>query len=182
MPKPQFTFKNYLKEIKKCWIFVVAVVILGAAGGAYYSFSKPTQYTASTKVSVYNPAVNNGPVSSPYAQIAELLMSSELIEADLEEYVVVEKPFGVFEIVATSNDSQKAIDTANTVMDKTSNVISAAYDDADNYQITVLERASEATPTIVTKNRVISTAIIVAGAFVLALVAVFVKFDYIAEK
>jgi len=28
----------------------------------------------------------------------------------------------------------------------------------------------------------ISTAIIVAGAFVLALVAVFVKFDYIAEK
>jgi capsular polysaccharide biosynthesis protein len=109
-------------------------------------------------------------------------MSSELIEADLEEYVVAEKPFGVFEIVATSNDSQKAIDTANTVMDKTSNVISAAYDDADNYQITVLERASEATPTIVTKNRIISTAIIVAGAFVLALVAVFVKFDYIAEK
>ena len=182
MSKPQFTFKNYLKEIKKCWIFVIVVVILGAVGGAYYSFSKPTQYTASAKVSVYNPAVNNGPVSSPYAQIAELLMSSELIEADLEEYVVAEKPFGVFEIVATSNDSQKAIDTANTVMDKTSNVISAAYDDADNYQITVLERASEATTTIVTKNRIISTAIIVAGAFVLALVAVFVKFDYIAEK
>ena len=182
MSKPQFTFKNYLKEIKKCWIFVIVVVILGAVGGTYYSFSKPTQYTASAKVSVYNPAVNNGPVSSPYAQIAELLMSSELIEADLEEYVVAEKPFGVFEIVATSNDSQKAIDTANTVMDKTSNVISAAYDDADNYQITVLERASEAAPTIVTKNRIISTAIIVAGAFVLALVAVFVKFDYIAEK
>jgi capsular polysaccharide biosynthesis protein len=182
MSKPQFTFKNYLKEIKKCWIFVIVVVILGAAGGAYYSFSKPTQYTASTKVSVYNPAVNNGPVSSPYAQIAELLMSSELVEGELENYEVIEKPFGVFEITATSTDSQKAIDTANTVMNSTDKVISFAFEDAENYDTTILVRATEATPTNSTKKRLISTAIVVAGAFIFALIAVFVKFDYIAEK
>ena len=182
MSKPQFTFKNYLKEIKKCWIFVAVIIVLGVAGGAYYAFSKPATCTASSKVSVYNSSVNNGPVSSPYAQIGELLMSKELVNGDLEEYTVVEKPFGVFEITATSTEEQKAIDTANNVIDNIDEVINEAFDDAEDYRVTVLNRASEAELTITMKNRIISVAVFAVAAFVLALIAIFVKFDYIAEK
>lgn len=182
MSKPQFTFKNYLKEIKKCWILVAIFVVLGAAGGAFYSFAKPTQYVATAKVSVYNSSVNTGPVSSPYAQISELLMSKELVDNDLEEYVVVEKPFGVFEITATSTNADKAITTVNTVMDKTDTVITYAFEDAEDYQTTVLARATEATPTTTTKKRAISAAVITAAAFIFALIVVFIRFDYIAEK
>ena len=182
MSKPQFTFKNYLKEIKKCWIFIAVLTVLGAAGGAAYSFMKPTTYTASANISVYNSTVNTGPVSSPYAQISELLMSEELVGNNLEEYTVKEKPFGVFEITATSADADKAVSTVNTVMSKADTVITYAFEDAKNYQTTTLSRASEATPTTTMKKRAISAAIIAAGSFVVALIAVFIRFDYIAEK
>jgi len=182
MAKPQFTFKNYLKEVKKCRIFVAILVILGLAGGAFYSFAKPATYQATSKVSVYNSSVNDGPVTSPYAQISELLMSKELVSGDLAEYEVTEAPFGVFEIVATSTDSKKAVDTANTVMDNTGHVITIAFEDAGDYRTTVLDRAADATLVTSTKKRILSTAIITAVAFVFALIVVFVKFDYIAEK
>ena len=182
MAKPQFTFKNYLKELKQSWLIIVIFVVLGAAGGAFLAFTKPNNYLASAKLSVYNPAVNTGPQTSPYAQISELLMSDELVEGNLETYTVIEKPFGVFQIDATSTDSQKAIDTVNTVMDHAEDVIKEAFEDAENYRITILSRASEAEPTIVMKQRIISTVITTVGALALALVVIFVKFDYKAEK
>lgn len=182
MSKPQFTFKNYLKEIKKCWLLVAIFVVLGAAGGAAYSFMKPTTYVASAKVSVYKSTANTGTVTSPYVQIGELLQSSELVDGDLESYEVTENVFGVFSIVATSADTQKAIDTANKVMDSTEKVIMTAYEDYCDYQITVLERASEAVPTIEMKNRIVSAAVITVAAFIAALVVIFIRFDYIAEK
>ena len=183
MSKVQFTFKNYLKEVKKCRVLVIVFFVLGAVAGGIYAFSRPTSYTASAKLSVYNPAVNIGPATSPYSQISDILMSNELIDnKDLAKYEVIEKPFGVFEIIATDSDSQKATDTANTVMDNARNAVSAAYDDADKYKITVLSRADEAEQTITMKNRIISAAIIAVGAVALALIGIFVKFDYSSDK
>ena len=182
MSKPQFTFKNYLKEVKKSWLLVAIFVALGAVGGAVCSFARPTIYAASAKISVYNSAVNTGSITSPYAQISELLMSGELVKGDLEEYTVVEKPFGVFEIIATSTNSDKAIETADAVVDNVDEAINKAFDDAGDYRITILGRASKTTPTITMRNRIISTTVSIVSAFVLALVIIFVKFDYIAEK
>ena len=109
-------------------------------------------------------------------------MSDELIKDKLESYTVTEKQFGVFEIAAVADDARKAVDTANAVADYTDDVIADTYDDAQDYKVTVLSRASEATPTVTTKNRIISAAVFVAGALALALVIVFIRFDYIAEK
>ena len=182
MSKPKFTFKNYLLEIKKMWLLVAIIMIAGAIVGTYSAFSKPTKYAAAAKVSVFNASLNTGPVTSPYSQISALLMSDELIKDKLESYTVTEKQFGVFEIAAVADDARKAVDTANAVADYTDDVIADTYDDAQDYKVTVLSRASEATPTVTTKNRIISTAVFVAGALALALVIVFIRFDYIAEK
>ena len=182
MSKPQFTFKNYLKEIKKCWILLAIFFVLGGAAGAYYSFTKPTSYTANAKFSVYNSKLNTGSTTSPYSQIGELIMSDQLIGGELSEYTVVEKPFGVFTITSTASDSQKAVDTANSVVDNTSNAISAAFEDADEYKITILSRATDASQTVTNKHRIISAAVIALGSLALALVIIFIKFDYTAEK
>lgn len=183
MAKTQFTFKNYLKEVKKCRVFVIVFFVLGAIAGGIYAFSRPTEYTASSKLSFYKASVNTGSTTSPYSQVSEILMSKELIDGvNLSKYEVAEKPFGVFEITATSSDSQNAIDTANSVMDGARAAIAIAYEDAENYKITVLSRASESEQTMSTKKRILSTAIVAVGAVVLALIAVFVKFDYSSEK
>jgi len=181
--KPKFTFKNYLKEVKKCRIFVIIFFVLGAIAGGAYAFSRPTEYVASSKLSVYKASVNTGSTTSPYSQISEILMSKELIgDENLSKYEVAEKPFGVFEIKATASDSAKAVDTANTVMTQAGNAIAIAYGDADSYKITILTRASEAEQTMSTKKRILSTVIVALGAVVLALICVFVKFDYSSEK
>lgn len=182
MAKPQFTFKNYLKELKKSWLLLAIFFIIGAGGGAYYAFSKPVEYKASAKFSVYNSIVNTGSVTSPYSQIGSLLSSREVVEGVLSEYEITEKPFGVFEITATDGSSEKAIDTANTVLGNAWPAISAAFDDAENYHVTVLAGATDATATTSTKQRVVSTAVAAFAGLALALVVVFIKFDYTAEK
>lgn len=182
MSKPQFTFKNYLKELKKSWLLLAIFFVIGAGGGAYYAFTKPTNYEASAKFSVYNSIVNTGSITSPYAQIGSLLESGELIKGELSEYSVVEKPFGVFEVVATASSSDEAIKTANMVMDNADEAIAAAFDDYEDYRITILARATESTQTMTTKKRIISTAVAAFAGLALALVVVFIKFDYKAEK
>ncbi|MCQ2571044.1 MAG: hypothetical protein MJ154_02240 [Candidatus Saccharibacteria bacterium] len=181
--KPKFTFKNYLKEVKKCWILLVVALVIGAGAGAAYSFSRPTNYGTSAKLSVFNYEVNTGSATSPYSQIGDLLMSKELNEGDLSSYEVVEKPFGVFEITVTAESEEKAISTANSVMENADKAINVAFgEDAKNYKVTVLKRASEASQVLTMKSRIISTAIIVVGLLALALIAIFIKFDYSAEK
>lgn len=182
MSKPQFTFRNYLKELKKSRIVLVVFFILGVIAGSIYAFSKPTEYSAVSKLSVYNSRVNTGSATSPYSQIGDLLTSSELINQDnLSSYDVLEEPFGVFVITATSTDSQKAIDTANTVINNAPVVIDMAFDDADSYKVTYLIRASEANPTISTAKRIVTAAIVALAALALALIILFVKFDYSAQ-
>ena len=59
--------------------------------------------------------------------------------------------------------------------------IGAAFDDAESYKVTYLIRATETTPTISTAKRIISVAIVALGALALALIILFVKFDYSAQ-
>lgn len=181
--KPKFTFKNYLKELKRYWFVLVAALVIGGGAGAAYSFSKATSYSASSKLSVYNYEVNTGSATSPYAQVGDLLMSKELVGEDFSEYTVTEKPFGVFEIVTTAGSEEKAVETANGVMESAEKVIEAAFgESAKDYKVTILTRAEKAEPTSGMKSRIISTAVIAVGAFALVAIAIFIKFDYTSEK
>ena len=188
MSKTKFTLKNYFKELKKAWLLLVIFAILGAAGGAFYAFKKPTMYTASAKVLVYNSSIDNGSTVSPYSQIGELLLSKELIKdinddlGDGFDYSVIEAPRGVFIVTATDKDEERAKEVANTVIDSTSDVMRHAFDDADDYRVMTLQEADQASPTITNKSRIISVIIAAAAMLVVAAVIVFIKFDYSSEK
>jgi capsular polysaccharide biosynthesis protein len=188
--KTKFTFRNYIKELKKSWFVLVLFLIIGGLVGTWHAFKTPTQFEATSKIFVHNSMVDNGTATSPYAQIGELLLSESIIastdenlnESDLSEYTIVEKPYGVFTITATSTDYDKAIKTANTIVEKASNAIASVYDDAKDYHVTILKRATNADSSTTTRRRAVSAAIIALGAVVLAMIIIFIKFDYCSDK
>lgn len=190
MAKTKFTFKNYLKELRKQWIILSAFFVVGAAVGAYFSFSKPITNTAKAKISAYNSSIDNGSPVSPYSQISEFINSSKILlevddditGEDIAAYEATESKRGVFEIIATDPDADKAIKTANIVADNAHAIIDHVYDDADNYKIIVLQHAEKASTSASKKSRFISTGIAAIGALVLAMIIVFIRFDYSSEK
>ena len=188
MSKPKFTFKNYLRELKKSWLLLAIFLVLGAAGGAYYAFSRQTQYTASAKLLINNATVDNGSATSPYAQIGELLSSQKIMKAvnpsvkDFPGYEIKEAPRGVFEITVTAENADRAKEVANIIADSSDDVVASAFDNASDYRVTVLEEATDAAPTVTTKSRIITAAIAAAAMLVLGAVVVFIKFDYNSEK
>ena len=190
MTKTKFTFRNYLKELKKAWLFLTIFFVIGAAAGSAFAFTRKVQYTASAKFSVYNSHVDNGAATSPYSQLIELFSSKKVLAnvdktVKLEEapsYDVKESPRGIFEVKVTAADAEKAKNFANTVVVNTNNIITEAFDDAYNYRVTILEEASEAQPTVTLKTRAISIAIAAFGMLIIAAVIVFIRFDYRSEK
>ena len=188
MANVKFTLRNYFKELKKAWLLLAIFAIIGAAGGAFYAFRKPVLYTASAKVLINNSKIDNGATVSPYAQITELLLSKEMVnqanteELNLPTYTVVEAPRGVFVITATDADAERAKFGANTVLNSTDSILDLAFDDAEDYRTTVIEREEDAAPTVTMKNRIISIVVAAAAMLVLAAVVVFIKFDYRSEK
>ncbi|MBR5419214.1 hypothetical protein IK110_03125 [Candidatus Saccharibacteria bacterium] len=190
MAKTKFTFRNYLQELKKAWIFLAIFFVIGGALGSIYAFTRKVQYTATAKFSVYNSHVDNGAASSPYSQLIELFSSERLLANvdetikvnDIPSYEVKESPRGIFEVKVTSVDKEKAKNFANAVVVNTSNVIASAFDDSYNYRTTILKEAEEATPTVTMKTRLISIAVAAFGMLVIAAVVVFIRFDYRSEK
>ena len=181
----KFTFKNYLKELKRSWLILVIFVLIGAVAGSVYAFRKPTEYVSNAKFSVHNSSIENGTTTSPYSQIGALVQSKELIirnsdikESDFSGVEVTEKPFGVFDVVVTSPTAEQAKNTANTILGSVRKIMDEAFDDSGYYQIAILQNASEATPTVTIKNRVTSIAVVMLGMLAVAMIVVFVKFDY----
>ena len=190
MAKTKFTFRNYLGELKKSWLLLAVFFVLGGILGGVYSFTRPTMYEAEAKLSIYNSHVDNGSATSPYSQIIELLSSAKLLAnvdgsidaASAPNFSVKESPRGIFEITVTDKDAEVAKDFANKILINSNNVIAAAFDDAYNYRVTIIEEALEANPTVTTKSRIITAAIIALGMLVLAAVVIFIRFDYNSEK
>ncbi|MBR3378518.1 hypothetical protein IKG50_04335 [Candidatus Saccharibacteria bacterium] len=188
MLKTKFTLKNYFKELKKAWLLLVIFAILGAAGGAFYAFKKPVKYTTSAIVLVNNSKIDNGAVFSPYAQITELLSSKNLLQEinkdlkEIPEYTVFENPRGVFAVTVTDDDPENAKKVADTIINSTDELAKIAFDNPDDYRITIVKKADDATPTITTKTRLMTIAIAAGAMLVLAAVIVFIKFDYCSEK
>ena len=186
----KFTFKNYLKEIKKTWLILAIVFGLGAIAGAWFAFKKPNSYSTVAKFSIHNDLIDGKTDVSPYTQISEYLMSTKLVKEngdpaktkDLSTYNVKESLRGVFLVTAYDADPQHAIDTANTVVATAESVLTAVYNDASDYRITVLSEATEAIASVTVKSRIISIAVVAFGALALALIVLFIKFDFTAEK
>ncbi len=190
MAKTKFTFRNYLKELKKAWIFLAIFFVIGAGIGSAYAFTRKVQYTATAKFSVYNSHVDNGAATSPYSQLIELFSSAKLLAnvdetvklEDVPVYEVKESPRGIFEVTVTSADAEKAKSFANTVIINSSNVIASAFDDSYNYRTTILEEALSAQPTVTMKTRLVSILVAAFGMFIIAAVVIFIRFDYRSEK
>ena len=188
MTKLKFTFKNYLQELKKSYLLLIILLIIGLAGGAFYAFSRKTQYVSHAKLLVNNSAVDNGSATSPYAQIGELLSSKKLLETvntaakDVPAYEVIEMPRGVFMINVTDNNGEHAKEIANAVLASAGDIISTAFDNASDYRITIIEEASEPAATVSMKSRLVSIAIAGAAMLIVGAVIVFIKFDYNSEK
>jgi capsular polysaccharide biosynthesis protein len=188
MSKPKFTFGNYFKELKKSWILLAVFTIIGAAAGAYYAFTKPTQYTANSKFIISNSLIDNGTAISPYSQVGDAISSRKILSTivndakDFPDYSIVEDPRGVFNITVTDNDSENAKKVANTIVNSAKDVIEAIYDNANYYKVTVAEEAEEANPTVTAKTRIISIVVAAVAMFAIAAIIVFIKFDYNSEK
>jgi len=190
MPKPKFTFRNYLKALKDAWIVLAVFLVLGAGAGAFVAFRKPVMYISTSKIAVYNSAVDNGAVTSPYTQITEYLASKKLLAEvddaiDIEEipdYTVEELPRGIFTIAVTAKDPETAKKYAGLIINDSIRILASVLGDTEDYRITTLEEASDGAPTVTGKTRVAYVAIAALGALIIAAIGVFVKFDYNSEK
>ena len=188
MAKTKFTFKNYFKELKKSWLLLVIFTIIGAGAGAYYAFTKPTLYTASSKFIISNTLIDNGTAVSPYSQVSEALSSKKILSTiiddvdNLSDCSVVEDPRGVFVINATDKDAKKAQETANKIVNSAKEVVDSIYDNANYYKVTIASEADEAKPTVTAKTRIISIIVAAIAMLAIAAIVVFIKFDYNSEK
>ena len=77
--KSEFTFKNFFKYWFNHWLLVVILMVIGAVGGIYYTSTRPLTYTATSRILVYNPNMEQGSSASPYAQIKDLLINEKLV-------------------------------------------------------------------------------------------------------
>ena len=190
MTKTKFTFRNYLQALKSAWLVLVVFFILGAGAGAYVAFKKPVMYTSAAKIAVYNSAIDNGAITSPYTQVAEYLASKKILaEVDdtieLEEipdYTVIEAPRGIFVITVTAKDADTAKKFAGIINDDAMRILERVLGDTEDYRITTLAEATDGVPTVTNKTRFIYLAIASLGGLLIAAIGIFIKFDYASEK
>ncbi len=190
MAKTKFTFKNYLKALKDAWIILVIFFVLGAGAGAFVAFKKPVMYVSTSKIAVYNSAVDNGAVTSPYTQIAEYLASKKLLSEvddaigieEIPDYTVEELPRGIFTISVTAKDADTAKKFAGLIVNDSMRILAGVLGNTEDYRITTLEEASDGAPTVTNKTRFLYLAIASLGALIIAAIGVFIKFDYSSEK
>lgn len=190
MAKTKFTFRNYLKALKDAWIVLAIFFVAGAAIGAFLAYKKPVMYTSSSKIAIYNSAVDNGAVTSPYTQITEYLSSKKLLSEvddsvvleDIPAYTVEELPRGIFTVKVTANDADTAKKYANLIINDSMRILTSVLGNTDDYRITTLEEASDGAPTVTNKTRIIYLVVAALGALLVAAIGVFIKFDYNSEK
>lgn len=194
MNKPKFTFINYLKELKKSWVLLLVFFLLGAGAGTFYAFkgNDTASFNASLEISFYNEKLANGSTVSPYASIGSLLMSKKLLaevdssvkEEDLPEYEIKETAQGVFGVKINADSEEKVKDFSKTLVKAAPAMIEKAHGDSEDYKITVLKDAGKVTEAKVTgtKKRIITIAVVAFGALALAMLIVFIRFDYTAAR
>ena len=186
--KQEFTFKNFLKYLKKCWIFIFIFMIIGLVGGLFFVNRSPVTYSATTKFIIHNAEVDQGSAASPYAQFKEIISSKKIIKDKLQLDIsadnleVKELTRGIFVITYTDKDADAAVNNVKTLGENIDTIISEAYSDAEKYEVTTLAIDETATPSTTTKNNILMIILATIAMGVLATIMLFIKFDFTTEK
>ena len=184
----KFTFKNYLRYLKKYWLLIVIFAIIGAVGSFFYISNSKVTYSASLKVMIYNAEADQGATASPYLQFKEILTSNVLIEERIgikdaaSHLEVKETNRGVFTITNTEDNPDTTVETIKKIGDNIRSLIDGVYSDADKYEITVLQLDQQATPSTSMKKNLLMGTIATFAMIILAAVIIFIKFDFSTEK
>lgn len=194
---PKFTFKNYLKELKKSWILLLIFFILGTGAGIFYAFKNktvaaPQEYMF--EIAVHNSKINNNTEVSPYDTIGGLLYSKKLLldadkdikEEDIPGYSVSEPRRGIFDIKIQSSSYEKAEALYKGIIKNATKIIGTVYSDAEDYKIVTLKEINKPIDDSAaggnTKKRILSIAIAAFGALALGMLLIFIRFDFTAAK
>jgi len=181
----KFTIKDFCKYVLKNCVLLVIFLAIGG-GAAVYSYKhQSTDYSSSATIMVYDNSYEYSGSISPYVQIAAILGSEEAYEdagvsiedGDLASLAIEEKKTGVFDLLSSNPDEEKAKKSIELVTANAEKVIAKAYDNEKQYQVKVLSEASEPTVVSSKKDKILSAAIIVAASLVVAIAIDFILFN-----
>ena len=184
----KFTFKNYLKYLRKYWVLIVVFAVIGLIGSYIYISNSKVTYSANLKVMVYNAEVDQGAAVSPYVQFKEILTSDILIEErvglkDIANHIEVkESNRGVFTITDTESDAGTAVENIKKISENIRSLVDGVYSDADKYEITILQIDQQATASTNLKKDIFMGIVATFAMVALAAVIIFIKFDFSTEK
>ncbi|MBQ9684152.1 hypothetical protein IJV57_01590 [Candidatus Saccharibacteria bacterium] len=184
----KFTFKNYLKYLRKYWVLIVVFAAIGLIGSYIYISNLKVTYSANLKVMVYNAEVDQGAAVSPYVQFKEILTSDILIEErvglkDIASHIEVkESNRGVFTITDTESDAGAAVENIKKISENIRSLVDGVYSDADKYEITILQIDQQAAASTNLKKEIFMGVVATFAMVVLAAVIIFIKFDFSTEK
>ncbi len=184
----KFTFKNYLKYLRKYWVLIVVFAAIGLIGSYIYISNLKVTYSANLKVMVYNAEVDQGAAVSPYVQFKEILTSDILIEErvglkDIASHIEVkESNRGVFTITDTESDAGTAVENIKKISENIRSLVDGVYSDADKYEITILQIDQQAAASTNLKKEIFMGIVATFAMVVLAAVIIFIKFDFSTEK
>ena len=179
----KFTFKNYLKYLRKYWVLIVVFAVIGLIGSYIYISNSKVTYSANLKVMVYNAEVDQGAAVSPYVQFKEILTSDILIEErvglkDIASHIEVkESNRGVFTITDTESDAGTAVENIKKISENIRSLVDGVYSDADKYEITILQIDQQATASTNLKKDIFMGIVATFAMVALAAVIIFIKFD-----
>lgn len=184
----KFTFKNYLKYLRKYWVLIVVFAVIGLIGSYIYISNSKVTYSANLKVMVYNAEVDQGAAVSPYVQFKEILTSDILIEEriglkDIASHIEVkESNRGVFTITDTESDAGTAVENIKKISENIRSLVDGVYSDADKYEITILQIDQQAAASTNLKKDIFMGIVATFAMVALAAVIIFIKFDFSTEK
>ena len=184
----KFTFKNYLKYLRKYWVLIVVFAVIGLIGSYIYTSNSKVTYSANLKVMVYNAEVDQGAAVSPYVQFKEILTSDILIEEriglkDIASHIEVkESNRGVFTITDTESDAGTAVENIKKISENIRSLVDGVYSDADKYEITILQIDQQAAASTNLKKDIFMGITATFAMVALAAVIIFIKFDFSTEK
>ncbi len=184
----KFTFKNYLKYLRKYWVLIVVFAVIGLIGSYIYISNSKVTYSANLKVMVYNAEVDQGAAVSPYVQFKEILTSDILIEErvglkDIASHIEVkESNRGVFTITDTESDAGTAVENIKKISENIRSLVDGVYSDADKYEITILQIDQQAAASTNLKKDIFMGIVATVAMVALAAVIIFIKFDFSTEK
>lgn len=184
----KFTFKNYLKYLRKYWVLIVVFAVIGLIGSYIHISNSKVTYSANLKVMVYNAEVDQGAAVSPYAQFKEILTSEILIEErvglkDIASHIEVkESNRGVFIITDTESDAGTAVENIKKISENIRSLVDGVYSDADKYEITILQIDQQAVASTNLKKDIFMGIVATFAMVALAAVIIFIKFDFSTEK